>query len=349
MNWPRFAVANGFVGLTDYTDSVSRFTLYDSSGIIKFSIISDPGTYNYVQMEKDNHLILLTQCMPEGACSFRSYNYDGKVISELMESESLIRMSRGGSYYHSLNDRDFSNDARIFDSSGKLLKKLRHSSNWQLSSVNDSQLVFQDGDTLRLLSIPDLRVLKELKVENYIPNNNSCINNISEDGAFYVFGGQRIAVVDLKNWTYDLIPSIDSADRYQSLSSLGIGYYDSNLVVTEMSGNKLNLFAKTQSGWECVIRKYILPNESSAGDFFKPVIISDLICLNFFRIIGNNLKLTSVIVEPGALDNIDISCVVINGYVYEIDSADPRIFHVLEQDPNDPSRISLSKLLIERP
>ena len=112
-------------------------------------------------------------------------------------------------YLYSRNDDILSDRGRptVWDATGNLLAEfdIKYGM-WQMAAINDSLLLFQDWNHLKIISIPSMAVEKEYVVEGIIQPPIKSFSSMDPSGDYYAFESEyKITICNLINGDIQLI------------------------------------------------------------------------------------------------------------------------------------------------
>ncbi|MCP4704357.1 MAG: hypothetical protein GY865_07085 [candidate division Zixibacteria bacterium] len=202
-------MANGFIAM--FTDSFvnrrNEFMLFDSNGN---EIISKRSTENmsfwHLDLKSCDGAVIVGEGVPEGRNYFSAYDYSGKMLISPFstgKSTNPVMSSPSMKYLYSRNEDILSGSGEpmVWDATGNLLAEFDvENSMWQMAAINDSLLLFQDWNHLKIISIPSMAVKKEYVVNGIIPPPIESFCSMDPSGDYYAFEGEyKLAICNLTN------------------------------------------------------------------------------------------------------------------------------------------------------
>lgn len=258
-----FDAANGCFGIISGELENRVFHLYNNGGEKIFDVESDPDfPLDIVRMRRYNGVVLLIGIYGEARYQFTAYDYFGNHLMGPIVERTDMEPSPTGNYYHCKNDYIFGMARpNIYDSQGRKLAELRpQSSFWELSAISDSLVLFQDGNTLNILSLPDLASVKKLTFNQGRPPMGSMKTAMSPDGTHYaILGADRIIICDIQEERFFHVDrKKDYIPEAMAISSKG-----EYLLVCEenRNGKTISLFKRGMERYIAMVRDEIVPLE----------------------------------------------------------------------------------------
>jgi hypothetical protein len=199
--FPSFKVAHDHVGIVTDKGMDNRFILFDSIGNEVFTVRPASGMFMGVIMSSSNNVVLVAGGTHEDDYASMAYDYRGHQIFPSMKVRGPLRVSPDGRYYYTINNPVVGNAfPQVFDNLGKLLVQLNPNSPWwEQTALNDSMLLFQDGNILKLLAVPGMALIKEIKVEQVHPPEIILYTAVDSQRRYYAFEGRdNIAICNLE-------------------------------------------------------------------------------------------------------------------------------------------------------
>ncbi|RKX17590.1 MAG: hypothetical protein DRP51_10595 [Candidatus Zixiibacteriota bacterium] len=250
--------AKGHLGII--SEDQKQFQLLSENKAVGFELNSQTNRrFCSVSMSQNPDVILIGSCLGEQNYSYSSYDYTGQCIFNSLNSRNALKASHSGSYYYSISDYGFNNrQPQIFDKNGNLLVTYQTKSpNWEMVSANDSLLVFQDGVNIRLISVPDLVVKKEIVITEDIKSPSRLVTSVSLDASTYAFSSDaKIVIVNLKNGNVGFV----SKDGNEIPLGVDILLSDDgkHLVTYRSSskGKKIDVYERNAHDYQKIVKDY---------------------------------------------------------------------------------------------
>lgn len=286
-NHPGLYMANGYIGvLSKFSDitRMNKFHLFDSSGQEIFAVESKAGQLFYrASMGQNSSNIGINSTHRYGSGEFLSYYYDyfGNLLFPPIDDFTVLFSSPGLKYFHCGNNiHDGGTRPKIYDSTGNLIAILETDIfYWKLKAINDSILLFQEGNKLKLLSVPELLVKRELIIENIEESQSNGPNTaLSPDGNYYAFSGKsKIAICDLKTGSVNYIDWNSTKPNF--ILSKDAQY----LICYDLNGLHLSVFEYTGDKYEQIINNIVMkPNGSISIPHGSPYLSGDYCIINYY-------------------------------------------------------------------
>ncbi len=241
--YPGIQLTGEYLGIIGEEGPPNQFALYSSDGSELFSLTS-PSTapfYRAVVREGLNR-ICLTAAIDEGVYQAFVYNLSGQLIFCSDYLDSPLEPSPGGCYFYTTYNFMFGAVPQIYDNYGTLIGQPEVQSEfWQLSARSDSQLIFQDGNIVRIISVPGMAPVREFAVESVEPPVQAFRTAVSASGQYYAFGCKtNTAVCDLLSGEVSLI-SRDEIDGVSKTPGITLSPNGNLLISYDPTGTVLTI------------------------------------------------------------------------------------------------------------
>ncbi|MFH1372761.1 MAG: hypothetical protein ABII79_03080 [bacterium] len=322
--------AGEYVGVVE--KDKSSFQLRRSDGSVVFSREAEKGTwFGSIKVYCPEGPLVVSHARGEDNISYSAYTVSGEVIFEdLLANYCELRCSPSGNYFYKSNN--FMGGGRekpaIYDRSGSLLASPTiHTHRWELICDSDSTIIFMHDDRVMKLSVPEMVVLAEVKINPFGPPSvfHTSISPCHSYFAYSEYG--KVTVCDFEsglarqinldpigpvnvNWDVVLSPGGEYVIAYE----------------TVVTGAVLNLFKKTDEGYQPAVKNYVTPVEKrhyTCGGFFFNGNVCALSFLNDHPL----LQFETFVIDCDKLTKGSESYILLDGLVTE-DSTDQQQFRI---------------------
>ncbi len=341
-------MANGFIAmLTDsFIDFRNEFIIFDSNGNEILSKRSPENmSYWHLDLKSCSGVIILGEGVPEGRNYFSAYDYTGKMlISPFLTGKSTnpVMSSPSIKYLYSRNEDILSDRGRptVWDATGNLLAEfdIKYGM-WQMAAINDSLLLFQDWNHLKIISIPSMAVEKEYVVEGIIQPPIKSFSSMDPSGDYYAFESEyKITICNLINGDIQLIDKSSVGYRRGRIGLSEAGEYlycfhsRRNITVT--------IFQRFKEGYEAIAVNQEVPFDGEVDlIYIGPYFWNNRCIINAENVTQSPrvLEYKSFIIDISDLADNQVNGVALQGFATPVITGDDTNIHVLKirARPND--------------
>ncbi len=334
-------MANGFIAMLTDTiiDFGNEFILFDSNGNKVFSKKSIQNKcYWYLDLKSCNGVIILGEGPPEGRNYFSAYDYSGKMlIAPFLTGKSYnpVLSSPSMKYLYSRNE-DILNDGgkpTVWDATGNLLAEFDIKNGlWQMAAINDSLLLFQDWNYLKIISIPSMAVEKEYFVEGIIPPPIESFSSMDPSGDYYAFEGEyKLAICNLTNGDIQLIDKSSVGYRRGRIGLSEAGEYlfcfhsRRNITVT--------IFQRFKEGYDVIAVNQKVPFDGEVNVLYMgPYFYNNKCIINAENVTHSpdGIEYKSFIFDVFGMAENMVNGVALNGFASPVNGSDDTNIHVFK-------------------
>lgn len=158
--WPyHMDHARGFTAIINQEQD--RLHLYDSIGGLVLAMRPAEGAkLSGVQLPRTGGYVLVDEVVGEGSGYFTLIDYDGKAVSERLLIKGGLLASPGGQFLYT-SQGEYAAAPTVYDWHGHVLMNSRTSNFWLMTAVDDSELVFVNGQSVQVYSVPGMTRIRE--------------------------------------------------------------------------------------------------------------------------------------------------------------------------------------------
>jgi hypothetical protein len=250
----------------------SKISVVDIGGKSVFTSIGETGI-GFCELIEGGKKLYINRVI--GERRHKSEIYDiikGEVVLSF-ECPYYFSPSPNGAYYYAWPFSGFSERPLVYDSTGKLIGEIEHRVQiWNMTALDDSTLLFAEGNICKVIGIPSLETIEEYVFEALLRPSPEIGLAISSDGSvFAAYTPDSIVVYDrLEQREYILTGSYPDIGHGDKIIITDRGRHILSVTLTpDKSKPAYNLYERTGEGYEKKISFDALPfrNEVSQNDF----------------------------------------------------------------------------------
>lgn len=206
------SVLNGRIATLAYTGDASRMTVLEADGAIVCSADLQGNTVS-CKLIADGAKVLLNGIISENHQFAQVFDISQCKVTVDFKCPFYVSSSPNARFFYSIYDVAVENRPIIYDSSGNIIGNVKSPfsarySAWNMSSLDDSTIIFTDGTYVNIISIPDLLVREqymfpEVSKAYFIIG----LANSPDGSVFAVYNTDSIVIFDRVNKTKSVFPN----------------------------------------------------------------------------------------------------------------------------------------------
>jgi hypothetical protein len=268
-------------------DSLHRtLRVYDSTLKLSLEILPEGRRqFGGINLSGNSGFILVCFYPPDDESDvpeYCSYDLYGRKLAGPIAVRCELEGSPHGKFYYGRGGiSDCDPLAAVYGPDGKQIKVLHPTDPWQLTAIDDSTILYQNGYQLHTIAVPRMQTIKDMTWQTELFDVRPEFTAVSGDHRMYAFAGHDGYVIfDLAENRQFLV----KRDKSYSPQPIGLSRDGSNLIVPEVSnkGATLSLYQRSSDSYlPILVDKVIdLPSESSML-WKSPIIKGDLCIINY--------------------------------------------------------------------
>ncbi len=353
-NSPHVDMKDGYVGICTGDYPINQFSLINPRGEEQFTVQSpDGGPFVVVDMQSSSGVIGVAGLYADAYVVWYFYDYSGRKILGPIECGGSLQPSPGFAYLVTKYHEDMAPSARVYDSLGNLLVELeRDGEYWELTPIDDTSMVFQDGNHIRILSFPSTSILREYHVDGIKPPRYFH-SSLSSDGRFYAFSGlHKIAVCDLETGKVRMVEKSDIESEYipgiNATPRFVLSPAAEHVICYDPRGVVFTIYEYQDNEYVKVVDKMKVLVDAPVGFLYKtPFFLDDLCVINHFTGVPGGMVFAAYVFNYRTPVSLITGGATIVGYVSPPSVSNGLTLDVLFIDKDRPREAKIKRILVE--
>jgi hypothetical protein len=175
----------------------SHLSVIDVEGRLLYSTSLGPGAA-FCDLICNGNKVFINRIITERLHVAEVYNVTEREKTLSFECPFYISPSPGGKYFYAWYFSGFSDIPWVYDSSGQVLGEIEHDIPvWNMLAIDDSTLLFAEGNIVKIISVPDLKAIEQYEFDALYKPSLEVRLSLSPDGTvFGIYTPDSIVIYD---------------------------------------------------------------------------------------------------------------------------------------------------------